>query len=526
MDLFYNNPYRLIGIYAGAPEREYQSQKSKLNAFMRAGKELVLEHDFMFLPELVRDSVSIDSAFSKLQINKNKLYYSIFWFTKGNHVDKTAFKYLEEGLPLKAVDIWKEVSEKQKLSPNNISSFINLSTLQLALGLKSKITNIAISDAFRDKCRILRSEEFYDFARLVTDENYIPEKDEILRRYVDDVSCFYIAHEAEFEQASKSIYKKVSFVFTGSAETTKEYAKQKMIAVPMSSIENEIADTTKKRQDDPFHAVQFVDNLTANTSKEWSVINSRFKDEYTVGQLSDEMALEILYCGIDFFVAHINDVHRDVTVDGEKLIGESTLYVYRIAERFAIKDGTKQHIADRILYVEKWLSEVEDNISYTKIQYELKEIDRLNKKYLDGRDKERREVKIDTVQQADEYWQEIKLHLGTVEQKLGQRNIVAVDLCSSVISRLTTQLIRYINICIQVIEGRKDYQLMRGKNSFLIEVFSYANDIMEDSLKYSLNEEVRKYVADNLSVIKKSLGLNQPEKTSFLQKVLEFFTEL
>ena len=62
----------MIGVYAGASEREYQSQKSKINAFLRAGKDLIFDQDFEFLPSLKRDSVTVDNAFSKLQLNQKR----------------------------------------------------------------------------------------------------------------------------------------------------------------------------------------------------------------------------------------------------------------------------------------------------------------------------------------------------------------------------------------------------------------------------------------------------------------------
>lgn len=51
MSTLNNNPFRILGIYVTATEREIQKQITKSKRFAEVGKEMKFETDFLFLGE-------------------------------------------------------------------------------------------------------------------------------------------------------------------------------------------------------------------------------------------------------------------------------------------------------------------------------------------------------------------------------------------------------------------------------------------------------------------------------------------
>ena len=51
MSTLNNNPFRILGIYVTATEREIQKQITKSKRFSEVGKEMKFETDFLFLGE-------------------------------------------------------------------------------------------------------------------------------------------------------------------------------------------------------------------------------------------------------------------------------------------------------------------------------------------------------------------------------------------------------------------------------------------------------------------------------------------
>ena len=82
MKLIHKNPYRIIGVLANASAKELQSQKSKIQAFVRVGKPVDSKYDFDFLQPVNRGEEAIRSAFSQIEQNQDKVRNALFWFVK------------------------------------------------------------------------------------------------------------------------------------------------------------------------------------------------------------------------------------------------------------------------------------------------------------------------------------------------------------------------------------------------------------------------------------------------------------
>lgn len=104
MECITNNPFRVLGLYANASQRDLQRNRSEISAFLTAGKPVSFKVDFPFLPKIDRRSELVDSALARIQLNQDKLLHSMFWFTNGSHVDEPAFNALETGQADKAAE--------------------------------------------------------------------------------------------------------------------------------------------------------------------------------------------------------------------------------------------------------------------------------------------------------------------------------------------------------------------------------------------------------------------------------------
>ena len=97
MNLIINNPYRILGLLVGSSAVQQNRQISRLKMYIEAEQEP--EQDFSF-PSLGINKRSIDtieSAASKLNLDADKMLYSLFWFYNGNPItDEPAFDALRE----------------------------------------------------------------------------------------------------------------------------------------------------------------------------------------------------------------------------------------------------------------------------------------------------------------------------------------------------------------------------------------------------------------------------------------------
>src|SRR6056297_1694554 len=97
MKSIYQNPYRVLGVWANASEREIIRQKTRFNAYQKVNKEIESDTDFLFLPGIQRDEELLQSSISSIEKTQEKIAWSLFWFTNLTPIDNTAIKYLTAG---------------------------------------------------------------------------------------------------------------------------------------------------------------------------------------------------------------------------------------------------------------------------------------------------------------------------------------------------------------------------------------------------------------------------------------------
>lgn len=180
-----NNPFRIIGLPANCTEKEVQRQRAKLTALTNINKKIETAYDFHFFPQIIRNTDSLNSAFSSIENPKNKLVNALFWFTSCGNSDDLAFEYLRSGKLNKASDIWKKVAETPSITPRKISAKNNLLTLTLfntfaENGISSTVFNWAIES----RLELLESDYFEQFSELVLNRKEKINPEEIAKQFL------------------------------------------------------------------------------------------------------------------------------------------------------------------------------------------------------------------------------------------------------------------------------------------------------------------------------------------------------
>jgi hypothetical protein len=537
VDRIFDNPYRIIGLYAGVTERELQRQRSMINAYLSAGKELIFDCDFPFLPDTERNTDTIETAFSSIQLNQKKLMHSLFWFTKGTHIDEPALTNLKEGDVDKAIEIWSKVTSNPDNIKNYYLSYNNYSTLQIALASIEGKDIKAISAAFKTKLKIIESDLFTNFVKQVTDETYNPDKHDVIKQYADEVIFFIQSAKTTFTKASKSILAEIDEIFSLSDEDTRQYVRQKLVSMPLNSIEQEIKSTKAERKSKPQDGLQLGLNLIKRTENDWQILKRDFKDEYSFEQISEKIAIEILQCAIDCFNDYSNNIDGRHTVESETRFGNSVLALIETSKNYTNSLSLKQRIDENVKNITDWVNDTESRISILPVQSEMNYlVDRLNRfqnkpSYQTMYDRTNLPDSIKnlvskyTVGEIESFWIDCKPHLATIQATLGKYNELVLNINSSIISLVMGTLVDCVNSKqnLERMGSMLGYNLATDRlfnnDGSLESIQKRALVVLSAASQYAVHSVVSERLTTNVSTLKSNLYSHQSDyRPSYSQR--------
>lgn len=360
-----DNPYRTIGILAGANQREIEKQKAKINAFLSVGKEMLFDTDFGFLILPKRDEISISTAFSNIQLNQGKVLNGLFWFVNGSHLDEPAFNYLKEGNTAKAVEIWSKTSSSGEVTGRNFSSFNNLGTLKLAMAFSNGVLDKeSLAEGIGYKLKLIGSAGFYDFVQKVADETFRTDSEEQIKQFIDEVLGQLTPHIDNPNGISTA---DLLSLFSGVSPESQQYLVQKFTEKPLQSIEEKLAWAKKKRITDPEDANNIGANLYQKTKKDLTVLKRLYgSSNVRYKSIADRMANEIMQCGIDYFQEFRDSDSTDPGADAMKL--------FRYAKSIAVGRQAKDRIKENTEGLQEWIDEKPEREKQEKIAEDFKYI--------------------------------------------------------------------------------------------------------------------------------------------------------
>jgi len=332
MKLIQDNPYRIAGILANSSEKELQKQKSKITKYASIGKQVDSELDFPFFGNVDRSENSITKAFSGIEQNQDKVSHSLFWFLKSNNFDETAFNYLINGDKEKAVEIWDKVTNGKEVTSKNFSCFNNIGTLKLLSESQQEI-----QEGIEAKIKLIDSPSFTEFVHTVADQTYTIDNQKQTEKFIDD-----ILKQFKGKYSSSDTLK----LFSNCNGITKKYLSQKFTEEPLHKIESQIETCKKKRKENKSNAYEFGLKLYTNTKDELALLKSILGiSDLKYKALADQLANEIMQCGIDYFNESQENNSRDNYL-------ESSQKLTKLADSIAVGKMAKDRAKDSLASLE------------------------------------------------------------------------------------------------------------------------------------------------------------------------------
>ncbi|MDR1792489.1 MAG: hypothetical protein LBR36_03465 [Bacteroidales bacterium] len=330
MNIIKNNPYRILGLLAGASAREITRQSSWLKQYIEAASDTPVDYSFPSITPLRRTIEDIDAATNTLVLDDDKMLAALFWFWGNNETDKKAFEMLKAEDNVAAEKIWAVSVQQAGICPQNCSSFHNLSLLYLLSG-KTK-------EAIRLQLLFLESHFLENFKESITDVTYQISPKELQIKFLNAV----------YEECTQSD----RFLFTQFVEFIKEQnfvAKEdflkKLAQKGIAKIDTEIQIAQNQCQTDKNNALKAGNQLKLNTANVLDDIKSLLgKKDVEYAMIADRLAEEMLNCCISSFNETSPDVNDVITLIKYSLsIAVGTKATERIKENLEIITAHKAY---------------------------------------------------------------------------------------------------------------------------------------------------------------------------------------
>lgn len=126
LKLISQNPFRVLGTFINATQKDILANANKINAFYKVGKEIAfLMDDIPDYPKVERSIESVNKALKSLDFDKERLKYSLFWFNDLFPYDEVSLKNISIGNIDKAISIWEKIETNDSLHNLVIAAAIN-----------------------------------------------------------------------------------------------------------------------------------------------------------------------------------------------------------------------------------------------------------------------------------------------------------------------------------------------------------------------------------------------------------------
>lgn len=318
MNIIYNNPYRILGVYANSRRQEIIANKGKATAFLKVGKVVKYPLDLKgILPPIVRSVEILSEAESHLSLAKEQLKYVQFWFLKMTPLDDVAFNHLIAGNITGAEEIW---SKQDSLS-----------------SLQNKIVCYLIEDNLQ--AAVIAAEMLYE----KYGDTYINKVDVYCTLQMPGSELLHLFLDSLGEEIGYSM-----LIGLVSGEDAKFYIKSKTIGPLISKISSEVERTKKVDHNDAKARIEAARNLVTNTREPFAQLKSILPSTDSQFQMiADKLGLEMLQCGIDYY----NNSDDDDAP-------QTAMKIQKYAQSIVIGKLAKQRCEENVKTLEKIIEEL------------------------------------------------------------------------------------------------------------------------------------------------------------------------
>ncbi|MEE4197541.1 MAG: CFI-box-CTERM domain-containing protein [Bacteroidales bacterium] len=348
MNIVKQNPFRILGLTSNATEKELQKQIGIIKRYAEVGKTKSFDYDFEFIGGFSRTPDDIQEASNKIEQSHKKILYSLFWFVKNTRFDEIAFNNLKENETEKAIEIWNKTL-KDQITSKNFSSYLNLSTLYIALAtVENQIDQYILQAGISLKGILIHSESLKDFSKIVTGNGVSNDPVDISKKFVDEVIELLKPYLNKNNGISTNDL--ISF-FDSFPSSIQKYVSSKFTEVPISNIENNIEKISRKRKDNPRDAEEYGEELYKKTKKDLSSLKKMMGASNVQFQMiANKLANEILQCSIEFF-----NEHRDENTEFDP--GDDAYRIAKYAKSIGATGHTKDRINEAMSSIQEWVDD-------------------------------------------------------------------------------------------------------------------------------------------------------------------------
>lgn len=406
-----NNPYRVLGVLSNSPLRERVGNQNRLAAFAKVGKETTFPNDFIevITEKPQRTAESISAANTALNLDKDQLKHSFFWFIKGSPIDEIALKYLQSG----NIDKAKELFLKQE----TFSSLINLGVISL---IQNDITGFNyLSKVIHDPNERSKLLDSLGISNLIISEEEISEM--VISEITQEIDANELFLKASFHPSDLELIRKLA------------------LEKPLSKINSAIA--TAKAADNKNPNAQLdagtkLMNSTKAALKQVKKIAGATSPQYQMA--ADNLAKQILQCGINYYN---NAPDEDIESPRKAMVLQE--YALNIAVGKLTKDRCQENY--------DVLKKAVDNMPPASVAIEARKIKEELRKFCQLPDK---------ISHSISLLNNTKPLLQTIKTKLGPSNSFYLNISTQVVGNALHNLIEEVNQA-QTVFGRMVEEMKR-----------------------------------------------------------------
>ena len=179
IDIVFNNPYRILGVYSTSPQRDIVANQGKMKAFLKVGKDVSFQLDLPhYLPEICRNTDAVAKAVADLALANEQVKYAQFWFANKTQFDEIAIGKLVDGDINAAIDILRK-----KDTPSSLQNLIVCSLIQ---------NNLGNAIGYAEKLYVSYPDEFL---HMVLGDNATVSSDQLVKDFLDVICANYKLEE-------------------------------------------------------------------------------------------------------------------------------------------------------------------------------------------------------------------------------------------------------------------------------------------------------------------------------------------
>lgn len=408
MELVRNNPYRVLGIMAGATAKEQNTRTKRLKMYLDADEVPESANSFPVLGNLELTVSSVDAASDKLNLEKDKMTAALFWFYEGNRIiDEAAFDALKNGDKDEALQLWT----CSAVTATRASSFFNKGTLLLC--------DNKLEEAIKLKLAFLESEYVTDFICKIVDQTY-----QITRKEIELLFLSELKNNLAKDDFAKLIHIISCTSFVAQADFLKSCADD-----PINQIDRCIEFCKAQRKKDKKDVYIVGQKLCNDTSSSLVLLKTLIgTSDIRYATLADRLAEEILQCGIDYFKYYKDSAKTD--------LGNTTMELLVKGKEIAMGEIAKQRCAENIKNLQSWIDDKPKREESAKIENEMLQISQALR-HFDGGNQ--------SIENATALVHEARPLLKIISDTLGKNNQLYLKISSSIVHKALYCIIDVVN---------------------------------------------------------------------------------